>query len=128
MNQSSVLGQHPVCYLDSPDATSQTRPPIIGVYRPDLFAQSSSGDYQIVGEAKTPRDLESTRSYRQLQAFVLYVASKTNRAIVIATQWDYVRYARTLLKNICHSNSIPLVRHAVMDQFGNTPIISDDWL
>lgn len=117
-----------MCYLDSPDATSQTRPPTIDEYRPDLFAHALTGSNQIIGEAKTPRDLESARSFRQLQAFILYVASRTDRAIIIATQWDYVRYAHTLIKNVCHSNNIPLVRYAVLDQFGDAAIISDDWL
>lgn len=51
-----------------------SRPPQIGGYTPDLFASDLPATFEVVGEAKTMADLETSRSQRQILAFLDYLS------------------------------------------------------
>ena len=50
------------------------RPPSVGGYLPDLFASDLPATFEVIGEAKTPIDLETERSARQIRAFLDHLA------------------------------------------------------
>jgi hypothetical protein len=122
------LGSDPMIFIDSPNSSIQKSPPTISSYRPDIFAQSRLFDREIIGEAKTPVDLDTKRSRAQLEAFIRKSSENTSRALILATRWDYVRYANSLLKQLCKENEIPLPNYAIIDQFGSAMVKSDGWL
>ena len=115
-------------FVDAPDSSVQQLPRSIGLHRPDVFARSRSADHEIIGEAKTPTDLDSTRSKQQLGVYLASAAESKNRALLLATTWDYVRYANSLLKFLCKKVDISIPNYAVLDQFGNVMIRSNGWI
>ena len=48
-------------------------PPVIGLFRPDIFASSAYFGRVVIGEAKTWPDLRSSRSEKQMVAFLSYL-------------------------------------------------------
>lgn len=50
------------------------RPPQIAGYTPDLFASDLPATFEVIGEAKTMADLETSRSQRQILAFLDYLS------------------------------------------------------
>lgn len=85
-----------LCLVDG-TVDSDGIPHLIGGFRPDVYATDTS--IVIVGEAKTPRDLESPRTKHQLRAFLKYVEAHTSRHLVLAVHWTNVATAKSVLRN-----------------------------
>lgn len=115
-------------FVDSPDSSIQETPFIIDSFRPDVYAKSRRFDREVIGEAKTPGDLDTTRSKKQLEAFLRRTAVNSSHALILATQWDYVRHADSILKHLCNSINILQPNYAILDQFGNVMVRSNDWI
>ncbi len=122
------LGDDPLIYVDSPASSIQKTPFLIDSYRPDVYAKSRQFDREVIGEATTPKDLNTTRSKNQLEAFLRRSTESTNCALIIATRWDYVRYANSTLKCLYSCRDISKPNYAILDQFGNVRVISNDWI
>src|SRR6266404_4270645 len=58
---------------------STNRPLRIGGFLPDLFASDLPVTFEVLGEAKTPSDLETQRSARQITAFLDHLAVREQR-------------------------------------------------
>ena len=123
----NYLGNDPIVFSDLPNSTIQKTPRIVISHRPDVVAYSRNSGRQIIGEAKTPGDLNKPRSINQLQEFLQY-ASTNNSALIVATQWDHVRCAKSILKNLCSHLDSTLPKYAVLDQFGCVAANSNDWV
>lgn len=52
------------------DSYGRDRPHRCGGYSPDLFASDLPPTFEVIGEAKTPADVERPRSRRQLAGFL----------------------------------------------------------
>lgn len=59
------------------------RPPSIEGFFPDLFASDLPATFEILGEAKTPGDLETERSARQLAGFLDYLALRPSSTLYL---------------------------------------------
>lgn len=57
--------------VDRPGTRAEAKPPRVGRFTPDVWAQSKRRIY--LGEAKTAADLETTHSNKQLEAFLEHV-------------------------------------------------------
>ena len=81
----ATVGEHQITELrvDSPDAGDGT-PPIIDGHRPDLYATTPG--LTIIGEAKPPWDIESTRTELQLASFTTYVEMNSSRHLLLAAR------------------------------------------
>jgi hypothetical protein len=101
---------------------------MINSFRPDVYAQSGNFEKEIIGEAKTPKDIDTIRSMKQLEAFLYWCSQSRSRALILATQWDYVRYANSTLKYLCKRSGISTPNFAIQDQFGNITATSNDWI
>lgn len=76
------------------------RPPTIGVFTPDLFAVRVPSTFHVIGEAKTPGDLETDRSHRQLAAFLDHLALYPGSTLILAVPWITAPRARYILKRL----------------------------
>jgi hypothetical protein len=63
------------------------QPPMIGGYKPDLFAQDLPETFRLIGEAKTQNDLEQERSALQIAAFLDHLALRPNGGLYLAVPW-----------------------------------------
>jgi hypothetical protein len=76
------------------------RPPNIGGFQPDLFASDVPSTFRILGEAKTPYDLETDRSRRQLMAFFDHLALYPGSRLYLAVPFLTAPRARYILKSV----------------------------
>jgi hypothetical protein len=60
------------------------RPGTIEGFTPDVFASDLPATFEVLGEAKTPDDLMTDRSRRQLSAFLNYLAVRPNSTFYLA--------------------------------------------
>src|SRR5687768_4988999 len=98
---SHVTAQFPDCCLcvlrDHPESNKCEKPPGIGGYHPDVFAEDTPPTFTIIGEAKTAEDLETDHSKLQFRAFLSYLQLRPKPRLIVATQWYAVNSARSLL-------------------------------
>ena len=88
-----------VCFADG-SPVSDGFPPEIRGYRPDVYATAER--IVVVGEAKPPWDVESTRSEHQLSAFLHFVEQEPCRHMVLAVHWSSSATAKSVLRSIAH--------------------------
>ena len=127
-HKSSYLGDKKLVFIDSPDSLNQELPRKIGDYRPDILAYDNQTQRSVIGEAKTAKDLDSSRSHEQIRAFLSYVYSNKQAVFILATQWDAVRYAHNLIRTLSNDLVLDPVNFGVLDQFGELRAHSDGWI
>lgn len=76
------------------------RPLPISGFTPDVFASDVPATFRVVGEAKTPADLETERSRRQLLAFLDHLALYSGSAFYLAVPFPSAPRARALLRSV----------------------------
>lgn len=107
-------GDDAAVFVDDGKTSTGPAPPAILGHRPDVYAQSPGLTGVIVGEAKTPGDLESPRSQKQLSAYLSYCAGLPDSRLVVAVPWTHETSARALLRTIKKSNGTEDVQTNVM--------------
>lgn len=97
------FGRWGLCLLcDLPDAYE--KPPLVGGYRPDVWAVDIPHTLTAIGEAKTTEDVENPHTERQLKAYLDYLATQPRPVLVIAVPWSCragaVMIVETLVRRI----------------------------
>lgn len=102
---STAMGGGTVVYRVDGILSLGNAPPVLNGHRPDVYAFDRHT--RVIGEAKPPRDLESDRSRRQLDAFVSYVAENPSHHLVLAVHWETSVTAKGILRRLAlHSNDL----------------------
>jgi hypothetical protein len=83
-------------FLDLP-AYRRDRPRATGGFVPDVFAVDVPETCRIIGEAKTPLDLETDRSRTQIEAFLTHLSRFPNPNFYLAVPLLYKNRAESLL-------------------------------
>lgn len=78
----------------------RNRPPQIGGFTPDLFAHDLPMTFHVIGEAKTPDDLETDRSLRQIRAFLDHLALYPGGSFYLAVPWYSAGRASLVLNSL----------------------------
>lgn len=102
--------------MDSPEGLLYGRPPPLGGFVPDVYAEQFASRSVIVGEAKTPRDLESWHTRAQLLAFLGYCAQVPGSVLVLAVPWPMTRFAKSLLRLLEGEHRLHATRTVVLEQ------------
>lgn len=113
------LGPDAQVYCDNIGVLGGAKPKKIGGYVPDLICTIPSIKHTIIGDAKTPKDLETRHSKAQLEAFAEYLAANnTTGELVIATRFEWAPCARSILNNLStvRAQGVPTVW--VLCEFG----------
>lgn len=87
-----VLAEHATFGRDRPF-------PVDG-FVPDVTAADLRSSFQVIGEAKTPKDLETERSLRQMTAFVWHIALRPGSCFYLAVPWGHEARAQLVLDQI----------------------------
>lgn len=99
-------------------------PPLIGGFRPDVYAQlSSESPTVIIAEAKTDNDLETNHTYNQLKAFIGHIEQKRNSKFILSVTGCAADRARTLLRLLSLDIS---TEHAILLVFDSLDLWSLD--
>jgi hypothetical protein len=104
--------------VDSADSNRYSKPPIICGFIPDLYARRDLVGGIIIGEAKTPRDLENHHTQAQLAAFLRKCAEDTGSVLVLATPWQSERTAKAVLRHVKRRTDMDHVYAIVLEQLG----------
>jgi len=94
-------------------------PPLIGGFRPDVYATVVLADSAsiIIAEAKTNTDIRTDHSERQVLAFIRHLEQKeSGRFILAATGWGADR-AKTILRFIREASQISRTALMVFDGY-----------
>lgn len=103
--------------VDCSFATSYPHPPRISGHIPDVYAKKIIGQTVIIGEAKTPIDLESPRTKEQLTAFIKYLDKYQNSIIVLAARWSSINSAKSIVRSIFRRHQITNVTAHYIDSY-----------
>ena len=98
--------------LDSPEASSLTRPPKIYNFIPDLYVPNTTRKFIIIGEAKTANDLENDHTEEQIGAFLRKCSEFEGAHFVFAVPWHKTRLAKSIIKYI--QAKIGLTKHVTI--------------
>ena len=83
-------------FIDLP-AFRKDRPQSISGFVPDVFAVDTPETCRIVGEAKTPLDLETARSRHQIEAFLAHLSRFPNANFYLSVPLLYRNRAESLI-------------------------------
>ena len=100
---------------DLPGRIGCTKPPKIGLYRPDVYAVDAPLTQTIIGEAKTQGDLETQHTHKQLTAFVKFLAIQNNAVLILAVPWQAKARGLAVLTSIAQRVGTVSVRFVVVD-------------
>ena len=76
------------------------RPWNIGPFTPDVFASDLPATFEIIGEAKTPRDLVTPRSARQISAFLDHLSLREQAFFYLGVPWFAVAQGQLVMKKL----------------------------
>jgi hypothetical protein len=89
------------------------RPATIGGYTPDVFASDLPATFRVIGEAKTPADLESDRSRRQIAAFLDHLALYENSILYLAVPFLSVARARFIIRSLTSASHLQIATEII---------------
>lgn len=113
------LGADAQIFSDSVGVLGGAKPKKIGGYIPDVFCTIPGIGHTIIGDAKTPKDLETRHSRKQFEAFAGYLADHcASGELVVATRFEWAACARGILNNLTpvRTRGVPSVQ--VLCEFG----------
>ena len=84
-------------FCDCPPVLDTEKPSPIEGFFPDVCAISTPPALTLIGEAKTARDLESQRSYKQFLAFLRFLSARPKPTLVVATPWQATTTAKRII-------------------------------
>ena len=85
---------------DTVARASLDRPPPIEGYVPDAYVMLNDMGAVVIGEAKSLRDLESSRTELQIAAFLRRCDALDGSFLVLAVPWPIERFAGSFLRNL----------------------------
>jgi hypothetical protein len=94
-------------------AYGNDRPPQIGGFCPDVFASDVPTTFRVIGEAKTPTDLQSKRSHRQIIAFLDHLSLYPGSTFYLAVPWFSGAKARSIVNSLRRSDHIGIITEVV---------------
>lgn len=101
-------------FSDLPPTPRRDKPPRIGGFRPDVFATDVPTTIQLVGEAKTPADLEQQHTLLQLAAFLSHLRIRGG-ILVIAVPWAMRTVAQRLVQDTAMAVGATGVEFLIID-------------
>lgn len=84
-------------YCDSPTVLPTEKPPCIEGFYPDVYVATTPPTITILGEAKTIPDIDSTRSFNQLCAFLRFLSVSPSPNFVFAIPWQAKATAKNMV-------------------------------
>lgn len=106
---------------DLPGRIGCDKPPIIGSFRPDVYAVDAPPTITIIGEAKVQQDLETRHTREQFLAFLEFLRFQHNSEFVLAVPWQAKARGRTVIGAIANEVAATRVKIAVIDEMPTKP-------
>ena len=110
---SHVTGLGIVNDLSSP--LHAEKPNRIEGFVPDVYAFDAPLTTVIIGEAKTPDDLETERSKKQITAFLSFLGHQQAGIFILAVPWQLKRRADSLVAALRAASGAASVKTVTLD-------------
>lgn len=107
-------GQGKRILVDSVSSESPIRPPSIEGYVPDTYVMLNEQGRVVIGEAKSMRDLETSRSEAQIAAFLRRSGMTEDSVFILAVPWPIERLAGALLMKLLEREELLHVETVVL--------------
>ena len=91
------------------------RPPPLPRFIPDVYATDVPITRVVVGEAKTAKDLQSTRSRVQIASFLDYLTHTPNSLFILAVPFDCTPQARGILRELAPATGTVTATQVIND-------------
>ena len=108
--------QRPCILTDRVGVLGESRPTSIDGFIPDVYCTLSANNFIIIGDAKTPNDLKSIHTRRQLRAFMRHLSIIGGGQLIVSTQWICTNSVKTILRRLQFVEQISSVTTAVVDE------------
>lgn len=115
MAENYFQGDRGRLFIDSPFCDRHTRPPIIGEFVPDVFAETNLPRHILIGEAKTKNDIENLHTKQQLESFLKYCSTVNGSQLIMAVPWHMTRCVRSMINIIITKNNLKNINYIVLD-------------
>lgn len=93
-------------FHDLPKELGEPRPPRIGQFTPDVYAVTVPPTITIIGEAKTPDDLEAEHSRMQYLEYLQYLDTRPNGLLVLAVTFYKIPAAHRMMSSILRRSEV----------------------
>lgn len=103
---------------DLPSPLRAEKPNRIGGYVPDVYAFDAPLTTVIIGEAKTPDDLETDHSTKQMTAFLSFLGQQKQGIFILAVPWALKRRAAAIVSALRESIGATSVTTVTLDDLG----------
>ncbi len=100
---------------DLPGRVGCEKPPMIGQFKPDVYAIDAPITRTIIGEAKTQGDLETNHTDAQFRSFMNFLRLQPNPVFILAVPWQARVLARTILVAVQQELQASRVQLVVLD-------------
>ena len=87
----------------------------IGDHKPDIHGRTATGNFHIIGEAKTSRDIDHRHTLAQLYSFASYLELKAKAVLVLGVSGEGADRAKTILRFLWQDNQLISTRLWVFD-------------
>ena len=94
------------------------KPNRIGGFVPDVYACDAPLTTIIIGEAKTPDDLETERSRKQITAFLSFLGHQQAGVFILAVPWQLKRRADMIVSTLRNAVGATHVQTVTLDGLG----------
>ena len=90
-------------------------PPVIGGYRPDVYARNTSANSVVIAEAKTDCDLSNKHTHNQIASFITYLERNGDGVFILSVTGCGANRAKTLLRFMCREMHVTKTDITVFD-------------
>jgi hypothetical protein len=94
------------------------KPNRIDGFVPDVYAFDAPLTTVIIGEAKTPDDLETDRSKQQITAFLSFLGKQQAGVFILAVPWQLKRRADAIVTSLRAATGATSVKTITLDDLG----------
>ena len=99
---------------DSASAQRGTVPPPICGYRPDAYVIAPRDGQLVLGEAKSPWDLENRHTIAQFLAFLTHCRTHGNAVLALAVPWHCVPLTSNMVQHLKQKHGLEAVEVAII--------------
>lgn len=109
---TEASGSELACYVDGPVQAVAAAPPLLAGYRPDVYAVAFNSRRVLLGEAKTPGDIDNRHTRSQLAVYFEHLLHEAHGEVWMAVPLTSVGTAMRVCRSVrlrLDATQIPLV-------------------
>ncbi|MCZ6803635.1 MAG: hypothetical protein O7D86_06835 [Proteobacteria bacterium] len=103
-------------FIDIRSNLGKKHPPSIEGFIPDLVYQDLVGNFMIIGEAKTEKDIKTSHTRKQVTAYLSQIFYQNEGVLFISVPVGCEANMKSILHFLCSENNFDQVHYKVVSQ------------